>query len=159
MVSDSVPKPDWKHMSLSTVGMKFLMETLYKLLFYGFSLATTLTSIYHTMDLFCYASFWFLNRKTILDVMVSISIYPILNESFFVVREENHEIYREIYGDPIYDVYEDDVHVIDFVFKDGSFERLICRILIILCRILIICCVQILCKNGFVKIQVTNRFM
>ena len=54
--------------------------------------------------------------------MVSISIYSILDESPFVVREENHEIYREIYGDPIYDIYEDDVLHIDFVFKEGSIE-------------------------------------
>ncbi|KAH0909665.1 hypothetical protein HID58_032986, partial [Brassica napus] len=59
---------------------------------------------------------------TILDVMVSISIYSILDESLFVVREENHEIYREIYGDPIYDIYEDDVLHIDFIFKEGSIE-------------------------------------
>ncbi|WZZ16443.1 hypothetical protein YC2023_109532 [Brassica napus] len=54
--------------------------------------------------------------------MVSISIYSILDESPFVVREENHEIYREIYGDPIYDIYEDDVLHIDFIFKEGSIE-------------------------------------
>ena len=54
--------------------------------------------------------------------MVSISIYSILDESPFVVREENHEIYREIYGDLIYDIYEDDVLHIDFIFKEGSIE-------------------------------------
>ena len=29
-------------------------------------------------------------------------------KSHFVEREEDHEIYREIYGDPIYNFYEDD---------------------------------------------------
>ena len=42
--------------------------------------------------------------KTIVDVMMSISIYPILDESSFVRKKENHVIHREIYGDPIYDV-------------------------------------------------------
>ena len=54
--------------------------------------------------------------------MMSISIYPILDESPFVERKDNHEIYREIYGDPIYDIYEDDVLRIDFIFKEGSIE-------------------------------------
>ena len=51
---------------------------------------------------------------------MSIRIYSIMDESYFVEREENHEIYREIYGDSIYDIYEDDVLHIDFVFKEGS---------------------------------------
>ena len=72
------------------------------------------------------ASLWFLNRRTILDVMVSANIYPIQDESPFVEREENYEIYREIYGDPIYDVYEDDVRVVDFVFSEDSFTNLVC---------------------------------
>ena len=37
----------------------------------------------------------------------SCNLYPFVDESPFVEREY-HEIYREIYGDPIYDVYEDD---------------------------------------------------
>ncbi|KAJ4897449.1 Uncharacterized protein Rs2_24243 [Raphanus sativus] len=53
--------------------------------------------------------------------MVSISIYPILDESPFVEREENHEIYREIYGDPIYDIYEDDVCVVRAKFGRDEF--------------------------------------
>ena len=58
-----------------------------------------------------------------MDVMVSISIYPILDESLFIKREANHEIYREIYEDLIYDGYEDDVYVLDFVFKEDFFEN------------------------------------
>ncbi|CAF1928517.1 unnamed protein product [Brassica napus] len=44
-----------------------------------------------------------------MDVMLisSCNLYPFVDESPFVEREY-HEIYREIYGDPIYDVYEDD---------------------------------------------------
>ncbi|KAJ4868151.1 Uncharacterized protein Rs2_50301 [Raphanus sativus] len=56
--------------------------------------------------------------------MLICSYCTILDESPFVEGEENHEIYREIYGDPIYDVYEEDVHHIDFIFKEGSFENL-----------------------------------
>ena len=58
--------------------------------------------------------------------MVNANIYPIQDESPFVEREENYEIYREIYGDPIYDVYEDDVRVVDFVFSEYSFANLVC---------------------------------
>ena len=58
--------------------------------------------------------------------MVSANIYPIQDESPFVEREENYEIYREIYGDPIYDVYEDDVCVIDFVFSEDFFANFVC---------------------------------
>ncbi|KAJ4890151.1 Uncharacterized protein Rs2_29899 [Raphanus sativus] len=53
--------------------------------------------------------------------MVSISIYSILDESPFVEREENREIYREIYGDPIYDIYEDDVCVVRAKFGRDEF--------------------------------------
>ncbi|CAA7028647.1 unnamed protein product [Microthlaspi erraticum] len=56
--------------------------------------------------------------------MMSDNIYTFEDESPFVEREEGHEIYREIYGDPIYDTYEDDVDVIDFVFKEDLFEDL-----------------------------------
>ncbi|KAJ4881986.1 Uncharacterized protein Rs2_39041 [Raphanus sativus] len=56
-----------------------------------------------------------------MDVMLIFSCCTILDESPFVEKEVNHEIYREINGDPIYDVYEDDV---DFIFKEGSFENL-----------------------------------
>ncbi|KAG5397591.1 hypothetical protein IGI04_019405, partial [Brassica rapa subsp. trilocularis] len=49
-----------------------------------------------------------------------------LDESPFVEREENYEIYREIYGDPIYDVYEDDVRVVDFVFSEDFFANFVC---------------------------------
>ncbi|KAG5379157.1 hypothetical protein IGI04_026999, partial [Brassica rapa subsp. trilocularis] len=64
------------------------------------------------------AFLWFLNRRTILDVMLisSCNLYPFVDESPFVEREY-HEIYREIYGDPIYDTYEDDVYVIDCLQK------------------------------------------
>ncbi|CAA7013268.1 unnamed protein product [Microthlaspi erraticum] len=66
------------------------------------------------------------DSRSILDVMVSDSIYTFEDESPFVEREESHEIYREIYGDPIYDNYEDDVldidHV-DFVFKQSVFKN------------------------------------
>ncbi|CAA7022692.1 unnamed protein product [Microthlaspi erraticum] len=77
--------------------------------------------------------------------MVSDSIYTFEDESPFVEREESHEIYREIYGDPIYDVYEDDeiyreicgdpiydtygdddvlnIDHIDFVFKHDGFRK------------------------------------
>ncbi|KAH0911926.1 hypothetical protein HID58_035247, partial [Brassica napus] len=48
------------------------------------------------------------------------------DESPFVEREENYEIYREIYGDPIYDVYEDDVRVVDFVFSEDFFANFVC---------------------------------
>ncbi|KAF2555656.1 hypothetical protein F2Q68_00017341 [Brassica cretica] len=58
------------------------------------------------------------NRRTILDVMVNANIYPIQDESPFVEREENYEIYREIYGD--------DVRVVDFVFSEDSFANLVC---------------------------------
>ena len=46
----------------------------------------------------------------------SCNLYPFVDESPFVEREY-HEIYREIYGDPIYDTYEDDVYVIDCLQK------------------------------------------
>ena len=58
--------------------------------------------------------------------MVSANIYSIQDESPFVEREENYEIYREIYGDPIYDVYEDDVRVVDFIFGEDSFANFVC---------------------------------
>ena len=94
--------------------------------------------------------------------MVSISIYSILDESPFVEREENHEIYRDIYGDPIYDIYENDVLHIGFVFKEGSFEISRAKLgqnrfdedfvqnLNNLLRANFV-------QNGFVKIQVINR--
>ncbi|CAL9214097.1 unnamed protein product, partial [Arabidopsis halleri] len=37
------------------------------------------------------------------------------------------EGYREIYGDPIYDIYEDDVKVfdhVDFIFGEGTFKEI-----------------------------------
>ena len=37
----------------------------------------------------------------------SCNLYPFVDESSFV-EIEYHEIYWKIYGDPIYDVYEDD---------------------------------------------------
>ncbi|KAF2550813.1 hypothetical protein F2Q68_00034791 [Brassica cretica] len=43
----------------------------------------------------------------------SCSFYPFVDESPFVGREECQKIYREIYGDPIYDVYED-----DYIYKE-----------------------------------------
>ena len=58
--------------------------------------------------------------------MVSANIYSIQDESPFVEREENYEIYREIYGDPIYDVYEDDVRIVDFIFGEDSFANFVC---------------------------------
>ena len=58
--------------------------------------------------------------------MVSANIYHIQDEIAFVEREENYEIYQEIYGDQIYDVYEDDVRVVDFVFSENSFANLVC---------------------------------
>ncbi|VVB01606.1 unnamed protein product [Arabis nemorensis] len=58
--------------------------------------------------------------------MMSSSCYTFEGESLFVEREEIHEIYREIHGDPIYDVYEDDVLVIDFIFKADTFRNKIC---------------------------------
>ncbi|KAF2536239.1 hypothetical protein F2Q68_00021100 [Brassica cretica] len=58
--------------------------------------------------------------------MVSANIYSIQEESPFVEREENYEIYREIYGDPIYDVYEDDVRIVDFIFGEDSFANFVC---------------------------------
>ncbi|CAA7019719.1 unnamed protein product [Microthlaspi erraticum] len=79
-----------------------------------------------------------------MDVTVSVSIYIFEDESSFVERKESHEIYREIYGDPIYDVYEDDeiyreicgdliydtyeddvlnVDHVDFVFKEDVFRN------------------------------------
>ncbi|KAF2564829.1 hypothetical protein F2Q70_00014974 [Brassica cretica] len=58
--------------------------------------------------------------------MVSANIYHIQDEIAFVEREENYEIYQEIYGDRIYDVYEDDVRVVDFVFSEKSFANLVC---------------------------------
>ncbi|WZZ70209.1 hypothetical protein YC2023_081579 [Brassica napus] len=69
-------------------------------------------------------SLWFLNQRTIMDVMLisSCNLYPFVDESHFVEREY-YEVYPEIYGDPIYDTYEDDVYVIDFVFKENSFEN------------------------------------
>ncbi|KAG7594467.1 F-box domain [Arabidopsis thaliana x Arabidopsis arenosa] len=50
--------------------------------------------------------------------------YVIPGESLFSEEEENHEIYREIYGDPIYDTYADDVIHIDYVFPEDAFENL-----------------------------------
>ena len=41
--------------------------------------------------------------------MLTGNIYPIIGENLFSKEEENHELYREIYGGPIYDIYEDDV--------------------------------------------------
>ncbi|KAG2323645.1 hypothetical protein Bca52824_016858 [Brassica carinata] len=38
----------------------------------------------------------------------SCNLYPFVDESPFVEREEDHEIFKEIHGDPIYDVYGDD---------------------------------------------------
>ncbi|KAH0849070.1 hypothetical protein HID58_090437 [Brassica napus] len=58
--------------------------------------------------------------------MVSANIYLIQDESSFIEREENYEIYQEIYGDPIYDVYEGDVRVVDFIFNEDSFANLVC---------------------------------
>ncbi|KAJ4881854.1 Uncharacterized protein Rs2_38909 [Raphanus sativus] len=58
--------------------------------------------------------------------MVNANIYLIQDESPFVEREENFKIYREISGDPIYDVYEDDVCVVDFVFSEDSFTNFVC---------------------------------
>lgn len=52
----------------------------------------------------------------ILVVMVIDSIYPILDENLFVEREKNHEIYREIHADSIFDLYEEYVMIVDFVF-------------------------------------------
>ncbi|WZZ49253.1 hypothetical protein YC2023_049360 [Brassica napus] len=54
------------------------------------------------------------------------NINPIQDESPFIEREKNYEIYREIFGDPIYDVYEDDLRVVDFVFNDDSFANPVC---------------------------------
>ena len=59
--------------------------------------------------------------------MVSANIYSIQDESPFVEREENYEIYREIYGDLIYDIYEDDVRVVDFSFSEDSFAVFVCE--------------------------------
>ncbi|KAF2578393.1 hypothetical protein F2Q68_00005888 [Brassica cretica] len=58
--------------------------------------------------------------------MVSASIYLIQDESSFIEREENYEIYQEIYSDPIYDVYEDDLRIVDFIFNEDSFANLVC---------------------------------
>ena len=57
---------------------------------------------------------------------MSANIYLIQDESSFIEREENYEIYQEIYGDPIYDVYEGDVRVVDFIFNEDSFANLVC---------------------------------
>ncbi|KAF2570495.1 hypothetical protein F2Q70_00004055 [Brassica cretica] len=57
------------------------------------------------------------------EVLMSIHARNRGDESPFVERDE---IYREIYGDPIYNVYEDDVRIVDFVFNDDSFANLIC---------------------------------
>ncbi|KAF3514968.1 hypothetical protein F2Q69_00005418 [Brassica cretica] len=79
------------------------------------------------------ASLWFLNRRTILDVMLisSCNLYPFMDESPFVERE-CHEIYREIYGDPIYDVYEDDEIYKEIcgdpiydVYEENDFDNLV----------------------------------
>ncbi|KAF3504149.1 hypothetical protein F2Q69_00041372 [Brassica cretica] len=60
------------------------------------------------------------------SILSRTNIYPIQDESLFVEREENYEIYREIYGYPIYDIYEDDVRVVDFVFGEDSFANFVC---------------------------------
>ena len=54
-------------------------------------------------------------------LICSCNFYPFMDESLFVERE-----YHEIYGDPIYDVYvyEDNVNVIDCIFKEDSFRNL-----------------------------------
>lgn len=53
LVLNSVPQPNWKHMSFSTVGMRVVMDSFYKLLFCGSSLATPFTSRYQIMNLLC----------------------------------------------------------------------------------------------------------
>ncbi|CAH8259134.1 unnamed protein product [Arabidopsis lyrata] len=55
-------------------------------------------------------------------IMLSGNFYPFAEESLF------EDGYREIYGDPIYDIYEDDdvlvIDHVDFVFSDGAFEKI-----------------------------------
>ncbi|CAF2142641.1 unnamed protein product [Brassica rapa] len=79
------------------------------------------------------ASLWFFNRRTIMDVMLisSCNLYLFVDESSLVEREY-HEICREIYGDPIYDVYEDDeIHKeicgdpIYDVYEENDFDNLV----------------------------------
>ncbi|CAH8278068.1 unnamed protein product [Arabidopsis lyrata] len=53
------------------------------------------------------------------------SLLLMQRESLFSEEEENHEIYREIYGGPIYDIYEEDVIDIDLGFLEDAFEILI----------------------------------
>ncbi|CAN6866089.1 unnamed protein product [Brassica oleracea] len=68
-----------------------------------------------------------------MDVMLisSCNLYPFVDESPFVEREY-HEIYREIYGDPIYDVYEDDEIYKEIcgdpiydVYEENDFDNLV----------------------------------
>ena len=68
-----------------------------------------------------------------MDVMLisSCNLYPFVDESPFVEREY-HEIYREIYGDSIYDVYEDDEiqkeicgDPIYDVYEENDFDNLV----------------------------------
>ena len=68
-----------------------------------------------------------------MDVMLisSCNLYPFVDESPFV-EIEYHEIYREIYGDPIYDVYEDDEIYKEIcgdpiydVYEENDFDKLV----------------------------------
>ncbi|KAF3552404.1 hypothetical protein DY000_02003139 [Brassica cretica] len=58
----------------------------------------------------------------------SCNLYPFVDESPFLEREY-HEIYREIYGGPIYDVYEDDEiykgDLIYDVYEENGFDNLV----------------------------------
>nr|VDD50871.1 unnamed protein product [Brassica oleracea] len=58
---------------------------------------------------------------SVVSITPCCNFYPFMDESLFVERE-----YHEIYGDPIYDVYvyEDNVNVIDCIFKEDSFRNL-----------------------------------
>ena len=51
LVSNIVPKPVWKCMSLSTAGKKVVMVFFYKILICGFSLAAPFTSQYQALNL------------------------------------------------------------------------------------------------------------
>lgn len=51
LVSNIVPKPVWKCMSLSTAGKKVVMVFFYKILICGFSLAAPFTSPYQALNL------------------------------------------------------------------------------------------------------------
>ncbi|WZZ51308.1 hypothetical protein YC2023_051415 [Brassica napus] len=63
LVLVSLPQPYGKHVSLSTVSKKAVLDYFHKHVFCGFSFATPFTSRCHTMGLFCCTTLLVLERE------------------------------------------------------------------------------------------------